>query len=106
MAGAGDAWDRVHPELIDLMFRYQVVPGQDVTEETLARTIFLAIELAEPFEQADIVSRIISEEEVERQRLQNPDVLNIRHRIALDAAERRAALRLTPEPDRQAGHSP
>ncbi|KAJ3521666.1 hypothetical protein NM208_g13190 [Fusarium decemcellulare] len=69
MAGEGDAWDRVHPELIDLMFRHEVVPDQDVTtltEETLARTIFLAIELAEPFEQADIVSRIISEEEVEQ----------------------------------------
>ncbi|KAJ3539491.1 hypothetical protein NM208_g5467 [Fusarium decemcellulare] len=104
MAGEGDAWDRVHPELIDLMFRHEVVPDQDVTtltEETLARTIFLAIELAEPFEQADIVSRIISEEEVERQRLQDPDVRNIQHRIALDAAERHAALRATPEPERQ-----
>ncbi|KAF4463766.1 E3 ubiquitin- ligase ARI4 [Fusarium albosuccineum] len=101
MAGAGDAWDRVHPELIDLMFRHEVVPNQDVTEETLARTIFLAIELADPFEQADIVSRIVSEEEVARQRLQNPDVRNIQHRIALDAAERRAALCATPEPERQ-----
>ncbi|KAM5355138.1 hypothetical protein ACJ41O_001784 [Fusarium nematophilum] len=99
-----DAFDRVHPDLIDLIYRLEIAPTGDIvtwSEEVLARTIFLAIELADPVEQAQIVSRIITDEEAAADRLKDADVQNLNHRITLDLAERQATLRATPEPERQ-----
>ncbi|KAM0563040.1 hypothetical protein ACHAPJ_001884 [Fusarium lateritium] len=95
MATRVDAFDRLHPDLVDLLIRKDLLPSDEGTgfsEATLARSIYLAIELAEPDEQALIVSRIISEEELAAERLQSPEVRNTNHRVVLDRAERKAAL--------------
>ncbi|KAJ4266153.1 hypothetical protein NW762_004133 [Fusarium torreyae] len=95
MASLVDAFDRLHPDLVDLLIRKDLLPSDEGTgfsEATLARSIYLAIELADPDEQALIVSRIISEEELAAERLQSPEVRNTNHRVVLDRAERKAAL--------------
>ncbi|KAJ4217192.1 hypothetical protein NW759_009139 [Fusarium solani] len=98
-----DAFDRVHPDLVDLMFRVGIDPPiNPPSEDAMARSIYLAIQMANEFEQAELVSRIIPEEELAAERLAERDFRNIDHRITLDEAERLAALRATPEPDRQA----
>jgi hypothetical protein len=98
-----DAFDRVHPDLVDLMFRVGIDPPiNPPSEDAMARSIYLAIQMANEFEQAELVSRIIPEEELAAERLAEGDFRNLDHRITLDEAERLAALRATPEPDRQA----
>ncbi|KAJ4259982.1 hypothetical protein FALCPG4_003763 [Fusarium falciforme] len=98
----GDAFDRVHPDFVDLMFRVGIDPPiNPPSEDAMARSIYLAIQMANEFEQAELVSRIIPEEELAAERLAEGDFRNLDHRITLDEAERLAALRATPEPDRQ-----
>ncbi|KAI8689166.1 hypothetical protein NCS55_00172900 [Fusarium keratoplasticum] len=98
----GDAFDRVHPDFVDLMFRVGIDPPiNPPSEDAMARSIYLAIQMANEFEQAELVSRIIPEEELAAERLAKGDFRNLDHRITLDEAERLAALRATPEPDRQ-----
>ncbi|KAF4960248.1 hypothetical protein FSARC_10536 [Fusarium sarcochroum] len=90
-----DAFDHLHPDLLDLI-RKDLLPSDESTgfsEPTLARSAHLAIELADPDEQALLVSRIIPEEELAAQRLQSPEVRNTDHRVVLDRAERKAALK-------------
>ncbi|KAF9775415.1 hypothetical protein IL306_006487 [Fusarium sp. DS 682] len=95
MSNISDAFDRVHPDLVDLMIRLDLLPAEQdgFSESNLARIIFLAIELADPDEQALLVSRIITDEEMALQRLLSPEVRNTNHRVVLDRAERRAAFR-------------
>ncbi|RSL41911.1 hypothetical protein CEP53_012481 [Fusarium sp. AF-6] len=98
----GDAFDRVHPDFVDLMFRVGIDPPIiPPSEDAMARSIHLAIQMADAYEQAELVSRIIPEEELAARRLADRDFRNLDHRITLDAAERLAALRNTPEPERQ-----
>ncbi|EEU48218.1 uncharacterized protein NECHADRAFT_75577 [Fusarium vanettenii 77-13-4] len=98
----GDAFDRVHPDLIDLMLRVNIDPPIDPpSEDAMARSIYLAIQMADELEQVDLVERIIPEEELAAERLAEGDFLNLDHRITLDEVERLAALRATPEPERQ-----
>ncbi|KIL93135.1 hypothetical protein FAVG1_03112 [Fusarium avenaceum] len=89
-----DALDRIHPDLVDLMIRFQLLPPRQsgYTEDNLARICNLAIELADPDEQALLVSRIIPEEELALERLRSPEVRDLTHRVVLDRAERKAAL--------------
>lgn len=91
------------------MFRHEVFPqgvAAALTEDVLVRTIFLAIQLADPIEQADIVSRIVPEEDIAAERLQSRDVQNTGHRVILDAAERRAALREVPDQEEDMAQRP
>lgn len=98
----GDAFDRVHPDFVDLMFRLGIDPPiNPPSEDAMARSIHLAIQMADAIEQAELVSRIIPEEELAARRLADRDFRNLDHRITLDDAERLAALRNTPEPERQ-----
>ncbi|RSL82537.1 hypothetical protein CEP51_005112 [Fusarium floridanum] len=98
----GDAFDRVHPDFVDLMFRVGIDPPiNPPSEDAMARSIHLAIQMADAYEQAELVSRIVPEEELAARRLADRDFRNLDHRITLDAAERLAALRNTPEPERQ-----
>ncbi|SPJ75787.1 uncharacterized protein FTOL_05518 [Fusarium torulosum] len=91
---ATDAFDRIHPDLVSLIIRFGLAPTEEAgfTEANLARICHLAIELADPDEQALIVSRIIPEEELAFERLRSPEVQTISHRVVLDRAERKAAL--------------
>ncbi|KAF5020892.1 hypothetical protein F66182_7044 [Fusarium sp. NRRL 66182] len=90
-----DALDQVHPDLVDLMIRLDLLPsgeGAGFTESNLARLIMLAIELADPVEQALLVSRIIPEEDLAAERLRSAQVRNTNHRVVLDRAEKKAVL--------------
>ncbi|KAG8360786.1 hypothetical protein FVEN_g1384 [Fusarium venenatum] len=94
-----DAFDKVHPDLVDLLIRLDLLPTKGhnrISEAYLARTIFLALELADPEEQALLVSRIMPEDELAAQRLRSPEVQNTSHRVVLDREERRAAF--LPDP--------
>ncbi|KAF4454945.1 hypothetical protein F53441_2602 [Fusarium austroafricanum] len=99
MSGFSDAFDQVHPDFVDLLFRLDLLPtdeGTGFSEANLARTIFLAIELADPYEQALLVSRIITDEEMAAERLRDREVQDTTHRVVLGRAERRVALREDP----------
>ncbi|KAM0445474.1 hypothetical protein ACHAQK_001683 [Fusarium lateritium] len=91
---AADALDLIHPDLLAIITRFDLLPTDeaDLTEANLAKACILAIELADPDEQAAIVSRIISEEELAFEVLRSPEVLTVSHRVVLDRAERKAAL--------------
>ncbi|RGP79527.1 e3 ubiquitin- ligase ari4 [Fusarium longipes] len=93
-----DAFDKVHPDLVDLLIRLDLLPTENIgfSEANLARIIFLAIELADPDEQALLVSRIIPEEEMAAERLRGPEVQDTSHRIVLDPEERKAAFLKDP----------
>ncbi|XEU95234.1 hypothetical protein FSHL1_000518 [Fusarium sambucinum] len=94
-----DVFDKVHPDLVNLLIRLDLLPteGHDrISEAYLARTIFLALELAGPEEQALLVSRIMPEDELAAQRLHSPEVQNTSHRVVLDREERKAAF--LPDP--------
>ncbi|WAO84532.1 Hypothetical protein NCS54_00174900 [Fusarium falciforme] len=98
----GDAFDRVHPDFVDLMFRVGIDPPiNPSSEDAMARSIYLAIQMADADEQAELMSRIVPEEELAAERLKEGDFRNLDHRITLDEVERLAALRATPEPNRQ-----
>ncbi|KAL2675563.1 hypothetical protein Neosp_011750 [[Neocosmospora] mangrovei] len=103
----GDAFDRVHPDLVDLMLRVNIDPPIDPpSEDAMARSIYLAIQMADELEQIDLVQRIIPEEELAAERLAEGDFRNLDHRITLDQVERLAALRATPELERQVERLP
>ncbi|KAF4342414.1 e3 ubiquitin ligase ARI4 [Fusarium beomiforme] len=94
MSNVSDAFDRVHPDLVDLMIRLDLLPAEQdngLSESNLARIIQLALELADPVEQALLVSRIITDEDMALRRLRSPEVQNTNYRVVLDRAERRAA---------------
>ncbi|KAG7415875.1 putative E3 ubiquitin-protein ligase ARI4 [Fusarium oxysporum f. sp. rapae] len=96
MSDVSDALDRVHPDFLDLLIRHELLPpeGDDgFSEPYLARLISIALELAEDDEQAFLVGRIITEEELAFERLRSPEVRNINHRVVLDRTERRIAFR-------------
>ncbi|KAI8719718.1 hypothetical protein NCS52_00753300 [Fusarium sp. LHS14.1] len=103
----GDAFDRVHPDLVDLMLRVNIDPPRDPpSEDAMARSIYLAIQMADELEQVDLVTRIIPEEELAAERLAEGDFRNLDHRITLDEVERLAALRATPALERQVERLP
>lgn len=88
-----------HPDLIDLLFRFDLQPNKNlsqVSESDLARRILLAIELADVDEQVSLISRFIPEEELAAERLGTVVVQNTSHRIILDPAERMVALNEDP----------
>ncbi|KAM0248296.1 hypothetical protein ACHAP5_003466 [Fusarium lateritium] len=91
---AADALDLIHPDLLAIITRFDLLPSDEAifTEANLAKLCILAIELADPDEQASIVSRIIPEEELVFELLRSPEVLTVSHRVVLDRAERKAAL--------------
>ncbi|RKK92936.1 hypothetical protein BFJ71_g9928 [Fusarium oxysporum] len=96
MSDVSDALDRVHPDFLDLLIRHELLPpeGDDgFSEPYLARLISIALELAEDDEQAFLVGRIITEEELAFERLRSPEVRNTNHRIVLDRTERRIVFR-------------
>ncbi|KAM0441251.1 hypothetical protein ACHAPT_000558 [Fusarium lateritium] len=96
------AFDRVHPDFIDLMARHDINPPVNPpSEDAMARSILLAIQMEDEPEQAGLVSRIIHEDELAAQRLRGPDFRNLDHSITLDEAERLVALRGTPDPERR-----
>ncbi|KAK7404011.1 hypothetical protein QQX98_010182 [Neonectria punicea] len=97
-----DPFQRAHPDLVDLLFRHDVFPEGDIdelSEHVLAEAIGLAISLADIDEQLQILSRIMTDQEVAAQGLQHPDVQNLDLRIPLTADERALVLRQSPEPD-------
>ncbi|CAF3528453.1 unnamed protein product [Fusarium graminearum] len=88
-----------HPDLIDLLFRFDLQPNENlsqVSEPDLARRILLAIELADADEQVSLISRFIPEEELAAERLGTAVVQKTSHRIILDPAERKIALNEDP----------
>ncbi|QPC72454.1 hypothetical protein HYE68_003206 [Fusarium pseudograminearum] len=88
-----------HPDLIDLLFRFDLQPTEnlsEVPEPDLARRILLAIELADPDEQVSLISRFIPEEELAAERLGTAVVQNTHHRIILDPTEKKIALNEDP----------
>lgn len=93
--------ERVDPILINLMDRLDTIPPgepDDITENALVNGIHLAIELAEPEEQISIVPRIMSAEDLARERLERPEVLDIEQDALLSAGEIGLLLRNTPSP--------
>lgn len=100
--GRPPPFDYVHPLLRELLDRMGAMPPGDpeeLSEGTLARAIYFAIEMTDDFEQASILSRIIPDEELARERLARPDVRDIHRHIFLSPIERRVALRNSPEPE-------
>ncbi|KAF5543883.1 e3 ubiquitin ligase ARI4 [Fusarium mexicanum] len=94
MSDVSDALDRVHPDFLDLLIRHELLPPEEsFSEPYLARLIAVALDLAEDDEQAFLVSRIITDEELAFERLRSPEVRNTNHRIVLDRIERRIAFR-------------
>ncbi|KAF5966225.1 hypothetical protein FBULB1_11771 [Fusarium bulbicola] len=94
MSDVSDALDRVHPDFLDLLIRHELLPPEEsFSEPYLARLIAVALDLAEDDEQAFLVSRIITDEELAIERLRSPEVRNTNHRIVLDRIERRIAFR-------------
>ncbi|KAJ4135016.1 hypothetical protein NW768_004626 [Fusarium equiseti] len=92
-----DPIDLVHPELLDLVIHFELLPPEEnQTESTLATSTFIALQQADPIMQAFLVSRIIPEEELAAERLRAPEVQNIRHRVVLDHEERKAAFLPSP----------
>ncbi|OBS19731.1 hypothetical protein FPOA_11455 [Fusarium poae] len=94
-----DIFHQVHPDLVDLLTRLDLLSTEErneLSEASLARTIILALELADPEEQALLVSRIMPEDELAAQRLRSPEVQDTSHRVVLDREERRAAF--IPDP--------
>ncbi|KAF5711054.1 e3 ubiquitin ligase ARI4 [Fusarium mundagurra] len=107
MSDVSDALDRVHPDFLDLLIRLQLLPPDEAfSEPYLARLISIALDLAEDDEQAFLVSRIITDEELALERLRSPEVRNTNHRIVLDRTERRIAFReaaMDPIPEQTNG---
>ncbi|KAF5649473.1 e3 ubiquitin ligase ARI4 [Fusarium tjaetaba] len=107
MSDVSDALDRVHPDFLDLLIRLQLLPPDEAfSEPYLARLISIALDLAEDDEQAFLVSRIITDEELALDRLRSPEVRNTNHRIVLDRTERRIAFReaaMDPFPEQTNG---
>ncbi|KAF5622953.1 e3 ubiquitin ligase ARI4 [Fusarium sp. NRRL 52700] len=107
MSDISDALDRVHPDFLDLLIRHELLPPEEAfSEPYLARLISIALDLAEDDEQAFLVSRIITDEELAFERLRSPEVRNTNHRIVLDRIERRIAFRdaaNNPAPERGNG---
>ncbi|KAF4437267.1 E3 ubiquitin- ligase ARI4 [Fusarium acutatum] len=94
MSDVSDALDRVHPDFLDLLIRHKLLPTDEgFSEPYLARLISIALDLAEDDEQAFLVSRIITDEELAFERLRSPEVRNTNYRIVLDRTERRIAFR-------------
>jgi hypothetical protein len=92
MSDISDAFDRVHPDFVDLLIRSNLLPGEagdGLSESNLARLIYIALELAEEDEQIFLLSRIITEDELAVERLRSPEVRNTHHRVVLDRVERR-----------------
>ncbi|KPM39413.1 hypothetical protein AK830_g7173 [Neonectria ditissima] len=97
-----DPFQLAHPDLVDLLFRQEVFPEGDIdelSENILAEAISLAISLADIDEQIQILSRVMTDQEIAAQGLQHPDVQNMDLRIPLTHNERRIVLRDSPEPD-------
>ncbi|KLP10092.1 uncharacterized protein LW94_11208 [Fusarium fujikuroi] len=107
MSDVSDALDRVHPDFLDLLIRQELLPPDEAfSEPYLARLISIALDLAEDDEQAFLVSRIITDEELAFERLRGPEVRNTNHRIVLDRTERRIAFReaaMDPVPEQGNG---
>lgn len=98
------ALNRLHPELLELMQRTSILPPgdlEDATEDTLARSAALALSLVDEDEQASIVSRIMSDQEIARARLTRPEVQDLNQRIVLDTLERGVALASTSESEEE-----
>ncbi|KAH7156612.1 hypothetical protein EDB81DRAFT_928660 [Dactylonectria macrodidyma] len=91
----------IHPELERLLRELDLYPRGDVGEHAVSEAIALAISLADGDRQLDIVSRLMSDQEIAAQGLQHPDVLNINLHIPLTAQERVEALRQSPTLDGQ-----
>lgn len=92
----------VHPLLRQLLDRTATLPPgnpETFSEATLAAAIYLAIEMAEDVEQVAILSRIIPEEELARERLARPDVRDLTQEVIFTSAERREVIRDSPEPE-------
>ncbi|KAF5659001.1 e3 ubiquitin ligase ARI4 [Fusarium heterosporum] len=105
-----DALNQVHPDLVDLMIRLELLPERSshLTEAFLARSIYLALDLAEPDEQACLISRLIPAEDMAVERLRSPEVQNTNHRVVLDHVERSVAFRdnvSEPVPQQENGNN-
>lgn len=92
---------RLHPDLRCLMLRMGVIQADELDhlpEPAVARAVILAIELTNENEQAWIVSRIMTDEDLAVQRLLSAEVQDLRRRILFNHVERRLVLNQTPEP--------
>ncbi|KAL6892602.1 hypothetical protein HDV57DRAFT_512912 [Trichoderma longibrachiatum] len=79
-----------------------IVPPEDIgslSEAALGNAISLAISMLPDDEQTHIVSRIMTDDEIARERLDHPRLQNLQSRVMLSQNERRLLLRASPEPD-------
>ncbi|KAL6863832.1 hypothetical protein J3F83DRAFT_762164 [Trichoderma novae-zelandiae] len=96
------AIEELHPVLLDLLLRMNILPPGDVqslSEAALANAVSLAISMLPEDEQIHIVSRIMSDDEIAQERLDHPRLQNLGSRVVLSQNERRLLLRASPEPD-------
>ncbi|PTB74574.1 hypothetical protein M440DRAFT_1337035, partial [Trichoderma longibrachiatum ATCC 18648] len=96
------AVEELHPVLLDLILRMSIVPPEDIgslSEAALGNAISLAISMLPDDEQTHIVSRIMTDDEIARERLDHPRLQNLQSRVMLSQNERRLLLRASPEPD-------
>ncbi|KAL7787823.1 hypothetical protein V8C37DRAFT_411937 [Trichoderma ceciliae] len=98
--------EQLHPVLLHLVMRMDVMPPGDrasITEAELAHAVSLAISMMPDDEQAYLVSRILTDDEIAEERLNSQEALDLRRRINLSADERRFLLRASPEPEEYEG---
>ncbi|KAL7802231.1 hypothetical protein V8C44DRAFT_353496 [Trichoderma aethiopicum] len=96
------AVEELHPVLLDLILRMNIVPPGDIgslSEAALGNAVSLAISMLPDDEQTHIVSRIMTDDEIARERLDHPRLQNLQSRVMLSQNERRLLLRASPEPD-------
>lgn len=94
--------EQLHPVLLHIVERMEVLPPEgreSMTQAEVANAVILAISMLPEDEQSYIVSRIMSEDEIAEERLQSPQVQDLRHRVHLSANEIRLLLRGSPEPE-------
>ncbi|KAL7808036.1 hypothetical protein V8C26DRAFT_423675 [Trichoderma gracile] len=96
------AAEELHPVLLDLILRMNIVPPGDIyslSEAALANAVSLAISMLPEDEQIQIVSRIMTDDEIAEESLNHPRLQNLQSRVVLSPNERRLLLRASPEPD-------
>ncbi|RFU72652.1 hypothetical protein TARUN_9612 [Trichoderma arundinaceum] len=98
--------EQLHPVLLHLLMRMEVMPPGDrasITEAELAHAVSLAISMLPDDEQAYMVSRIMTDDDIAEERLNSPEVQDLRRRVNLSTDERRLLLRASPEPEEDDG---
>ncbi|CAM1504634.1 Fc.00g022250.m01.CDS01 [Cosmosporella sp. VM-42] len=84
-------FERVHTILVNLMERTGTLPPGDpasLSEEVIARAIYLAIELAEDVEQTYILGRIMTNEDIALEALQRLQIRDLNRQMPISPQSR------------------